>query len=116
MGIDSEKEPRGTVQIFDGGTKKIRARYAPNDIEIAWLRHILFFADLVERKEKLNTLRPLLMSIINATKPLQEHLDVPFDQLRAEHKLAFLLPDPLYIFYVNIVSYKKVYGKVLQFF
>ncbi|KAJ8981899.1 hypothetical protein NQ317_007291 [Molorchus minor] len=65
--------------------------------------------DLVERKEKLNTLKPLLMNIINATKPLQEHLDVPFDQLRAEHKLAFLLPDPLYIFYVNIISYKNVY-------
>ncbi|KAJ8932500.1 hypothetical protein NQ314_014620 [Rhamnusium bicolor] len=66
--------------------------------------------DLVERRDKLNTLRPLLMSIINATKPLQEHLDVSFDQLRDEHKLAFLLPDPLYIFYVNIVSYKNVYG------
>ncbi|KAJ8939808.1 hypothetical protein NQ318_012808 [Aromia moschata] len=70
--------------------------------------------DLVERKEKLNALRPLLMNIIDATKPLQEHLDVPFDQLRAEHKLAFLLPDPLYIFYVNIVSYKKVYDLNLE--
>ncbi|KAJ8913238.1 hypothetical protein NQ315_016181 [Exocentrus adspersus] len=66
--------------------------------------------DIVERKEKLNMLRPLLMNIINATKPLQEHLDVAFDQLRGEHKLAFLLPDPLYIFYVNVVSYKNVYN------
>lgn len=68
------------------------------------------FSDLVERKEKLNALRPLLLNIINSTKPLQEHLDIPPNELRDEHKLAFLLPDPLYIFYVNAVSYNNVYG------
>ncbi|CAH1105797.1 unnamed protein product [Psylliodes chrysocephalus] len=64
--------------------------------------------DLVERKDKLNALRPLLMNIINSTKPLQEHLDISLKEMRVEHKLAYLLPDPLYIFYVNVVSYKNV--------
>ncbi|KAG5872557.1 hypothetical protein JTB14_033976 [Gonioctena quinquepunctata] len=60
--------------------------------------------DLVERKEKLNALRPLLNNIINSTKPLQEHLDMSLNELRVEHKLAYLLPDQLYIFYVNVLS------------
>ncbi|CAG9864329.1 unnamed protein product [Phyllotreta striolata] len=66
--------------------------------------------DLVERKEKLNALRPLLMNIIDSTKPLQEHLDMSLKEMRVDHKLAYLLPDPLYIFYVNVVSYKSVNG------
>lgn len=65
--------------------------------------------DLIVRKDKLNALRPLLMNVINSTKPLQEHLDISLTEMRVEHKLAYLLPDPLYIFYVNIVSYKNVY-------
>lgn len=69
-------------------------------------------ADIVERKKKINALLPLLKNIINATKPLQAHLDLPTDQIRTEHKLANLLPDPLYIFYANCVSYTTVYGKI----
>ncbi|XP_056630140.1 THO complex subunit 5 homolog [Diorhabda sublineata] len=65
--------------------------------------------DLIARKDKLNALRPLLMNVINSTKPLQEHLDISLTEMRVEHKLAYLLPDPLYIFYVNVVSYKNVY-------
>uniref|UniRef100_A0A6P7GLF6 THO complex subunit 5 homolog n=1 Tax=Diabrotica virgifera virgifera TaxID=50390 RepID=A0A6P7GLF6_DIAVI len=65
--------------------------------------------DLLLRKDKLTALTPLLVNVINATKPLQDHLEMSPSGLRVEHKLAYLLPDPLYIFYVNVVSYKVVY-------
>lgn len=76
--------------------------------------NIYLFVGLCEQKEKLNALRPLLLNIINVTKPLQEHLGIPPNELRAEHKLAFLLPDPLYMFYVNAISYNNVYGKYIE--
>ncbi|XP_023020808.2 THO complex subunit 5 [Leptinotarsa decemlineata] len=69
---------------------------------------------LVDLKEKLNALRPLLLDVINSAKPLQEHLDISSKELRAEHKLSHLLPDPLYIFYVNILSYTNVYDLSLN--
>ncbi|CAH0564119.1 unnamed protein product [Brassicogethes aeneus] len=70
--------------------------------------------DIVERKKKLDGLLPLLNTIINATKPLQEYLNIPIDKVRAEHKLAQLLPDPLYIFYANVVAYSSVHDVNLK--
>lgn len=66
-------------------------------------------AEITERKEKLNDLLPLLNMIIKATKPLQEHLGMSGDDTRKEHKLAALLPDPLYILYANVIAYKDVF-------
>ncbi|KAL3272522.1 hypothetical protein HHI36_013998 [Cryptolaemus montrouzieri] len=65
--------------------------------------------DIVEHKKKLDGLAPRLNAVLEVTKPLQEHLNLPIDKLRAEHKLAYLLPEPLYLFYVNIDGYREVY-------
>ncbi|XP_076271786.1 THO complex subunit 5 [Rhynchophorus ferrugineus] len=65
--------------------------------------------EITERKEKLNDLLPLLNMVIKATKPLQEHLGMSSDLTRKEHKLANLLPDPLYVLYANVVAYKSVF-------
>lgn len=64
----------------------------------------------MERKDKLDALKPLLTNIISSTKPLQEHLDLSPNELMGENKRALLLSNPLYIFYVNAVSYNNVYG------
>lgn len=66
-------------------------------------------AEITERKEKLSDLLPLLNMVIKAAKPLQEHLGMAADHTRKEHRLAVLLPDPLYIFYANVVAYKSVF-------
>lgn len=73
-------------------------------------------ADIAERKNKLEKLGPLLSSVMEATKPVQDHLELHIDKLHAEHKLASLLPKPLYLFYANIDAYKQVNGKVNYIF
>lgn len=66
-------------------------------------------SEIIERKKRLEGLGPRLNAVLEATKPLQEHLGLPIDKVLAEHKLASLLPDPLYLFYVNVDAYKQVY-------
>ncbi|XP_044253173.1 THO complex subunit 5 homolog isoform X1 [Tribolium madens] len=65
-------------------------------------------ADIGERRNKLDKLGPLLSSVMEATKPVQEHLGLHIDKIQAEHKLASLLPNPLYLFYANIDAYRQV--------
>lgn len=67
----------------------------------------------MELKDRLEGLAPRLHAVLEATKPLQEHLGLPIDKTRAEHKLALLLPDPLYLLYANIDAYKNVYSKLI---
>lgn len=66
-------------------------------------------------KNKLDGLAPKLAKVSEATKPVQEHLDIPIDKTRSEHKIANLLPDPLYTFYVYAKTYAQVFdeGKVM---
>lgn len=70
----------------------------------------LFSVDIIEHKKKLDGLAPRLSAVLEVTKPLQDYLNIPIDKLRDEHKLAYLLPEPLYLFYVNVDGFKEVYG------
>jgi THO complex subunit 5 len=72
-------------------------------------------ADIAERKSKLDKLGPLLSTVMEATKPVQEHLGLLIDKTQAEHKLASLLPNPLYLFYANIDAYRQVNGEKWEF-
>ncbi|XP_044759989.1 THO complex subunit 5 homolog B [Coccinella septempunctata] len=67
--------------------------------------------DIIEHKKKLDGLAPKLNAVLEVTKPLQEYLNIPLDKLRAEHKLAYLLPEPLYLFYVNVDGFREVYDQ-----
>jgi THO complex subunit 5 len=71
-------------------------------------------ADIAERKSKLDKLGPLLSTVMEATKPVQEHLGLLIDKTQAEHKLASLLPNPLYLFYANIDAYRQVNDKSMN--
>lgn len=75
----------------------------------------MYFLEIVELKSRLEGLAPRLAAVLEATKPLQEHLGLPIDKTRQEHKLALLLPDPLYLLYANVDAYKNVYSKCLHF-
>lgn len=71
--------------------------------------------DIAERKNKLDKLQPLLLTVLESTKPVQEHLGLFIDKTKSEHKVASLLPNPLYLFYANIVAYRQVNSKLLSF-
>ena len=71
-------------------------------------------ADITERKNKLDKLGPLLATVMEATKPVQEHLGLHIDKTLAEHKLASLLPNSLYLFYANIDAYRQVNDKSMN--
>lgn len=73
---------------------------------------MVIFADIVKLKDRLEGLAPKLSAVIDATKPLQEHLALPIDKTRAEHELASLLSNPLYLLYVNADAYKTVYSRI----
>lgn len=66
-------------------------------------------AEIVKTKNRLGGLAPRLAIVLESTKPLQEYLGLPIEKTYAEHKLASLLPNPLYLFYANTDAYKKVY-------
>ncbi|CAH1970869.1 unnamed protein product [Acanthoscelides obtectus] len=70
--------------------------------------------DLIEHREKLSALGPLLENVVKATHPLQEHLQISEHERRVEHHLAPLLPEPLYIFYVHIAAYRSVHNINLE--
>nr|CAH7718024.1 unnamed protein product [Callosobruchus chinensis] len=70
--------------------------------------------DLVVHREKLSALGPLLSTVVKATRPLQEHLQISENERRVEHRLAPLLPESLYIFYVHIAAYRSVHNIKLE--
>lgn len=75
------------------------------------MRTQIKFPDIIKLKNRLEGLAPRLAAVLDAAKPLQEHLGLPFDKIRAEHKLASLLSDPLYLLYANVDAYISVYSK-----
>lgn len=80
-----------------------------------WLTFCII-TEIIEQKDRLDGLTPKLQAVLEAAKPLQEHLGMPLDKIRNEHRRAGLLPDPLYLLYVNTDAYRRVYGNVSQFF
>lgn len=49
--------------------------------------------------------------LLQATKPVQEYLDMPFDEIREQHKTATFLPRPLYVLYMQASAYRDACGK-----
>lgn len=57
------------------------------------------------QRRRLGDLAPQLDSILQSTLPLQDELSLPLDQRRQQHRLASLLPRPLYLLYVQTAAY-----------
>eukprot|EP00914_Ancora_sagittata_P003741 GHVO01008059.1.p1 GENE.GHVO01008059.1~~GHVO01008059.1.p1 ORF type:complete len:660 (+),score=94.07 GHVO01008059.1:206-1981(+) len=63
-------------------------------------------AEIKTKKEYLESLKPKLQTILQATKPVQEYLGMPFDEVREQHLTASYLPRPLYVLYMQATAYR----------
>ncbi|KAK3083868.1 hypothetical protein FSP39_004365 [Pinctada imbricata] len=69
--------------------------------------------ELKTKREYLENLQPKLNTVLQSTKPVQEYLDMPFDQVREQHETARHLPHPLYVLYMQTSAYKQACDKDL---
>lgn len=69
--------------------------------------------EIKTKREYLENLAPRLNSILQATRPLQDYLDMPLDAQRTQHKMSRFLPRPLFILYVQASSYNEASDKHL---
>ncbi|XP_043218537.1 THO complex subunit 5 homolog [Amphibalanus amphitrite] len=60
-----------------------------------------------QQRKRLSDLAPQLAAVLQSTQPLQEELSLPLDQRRQQHRLAALLPRPLYLLYVQTTAYAE---------
>lgn len=58
-----------------------------------------------EQEQKFASLNPRINSILEATKPLQEALQLPADANKEHHRISRLLPSPLYTLWVQARAY-----------
>jgi len=61
--------------------------------------------EIAKQQKRLENLFPRLNAILEATRPLQEELNLPLERIKFQKELAALLPDPLYILYSQIRAY-----------
>lgn len=66
------------------------------------------------KRDNLDSLQPKLTSVMQATKPVQEHLGMLFDQKRQQYRTALYLPSPLYVLYVQATAYAEACDKHLS--
>ncbi|XP_071946248.1 THO complex subunit 5 homolog [Antedon mediterranea] len=63
--------------------------------------------EIEQKKEYLESLQPMLDTILQSTLPVQEYLSMPLESIRSQHQMAKLLPRPLYILYVQANAYHE---------
>ncbi|XP_069939554.1 THO complex subunit 5 homolog B isoform X2 [Cherax quadricarinatus] len=62
-----------------------------------------------EQERKLASLAPRINSILEATRPLQDALDLPIDAKRDQQRIVQLLPSPLYTLWVQASAYGEAF-------
>lgn len=68
----------------------------------------MVFNQILNKMENLHTFAPSLRTLLKATRPLQEALQMPIEQKwKLEHKVD-MLPQPLYIAYVNFKAIEQL--------
>ncbi|CAH1801716.1 unnamed protein product [Owenia fusiformis] len=70
--------------------------------------------NIATKKENLDSLQPKLNAILKETKPIQEELGMPFDEVRQQHKMARFLPRPLYVLYMQASAYHEACDKAMS--
>lgn len=66
-------------------------------------------AEEIETKtSRLDSLIPCLDSLLKATRPLQDALEINIEKEWAVQKVANLLPRPLYVVYMNLSAYAEI--------
>lgn len=70
----------------------------------------IVFNEIIVKMETLSTFAPSLRTLLKATRPLQEALQLPIEQKwKLEHKVH-MLPQPLYLTYVNLRAIEMLEG------
>ncbi|KAK3587348.1 hypothetical protein CHS0354_036514 [Potamilus streckersoni] len=69
--------------------------------------------DIRIKQEYLENLQPKLNTILQATKPVQEYLGMPFDEIREQHQTAGYLPPPLFVLYKQATAYREACDNLL---
>ncbi|MGH0131060.1 UNVERIFIED_CONTAM: hypothetical protein FKN15_030222 [Acipenser sinensis] len=66
------------------------------------------------KKEYLSSLQPRLTEIMQASRPVQDYLSVPFEQTQKQNEVARHLPPPLYVLLVQANAYGQACDKKLS--
>uniref|UniRef100_A0A1B0GHL3 Cationic amino acid transporter C-terminal domain-containing protein n=2 Tax=Lutzomyia longipalpis TaxID=7200 RepID=A0A1B0GHL3_LUTLO len=69
--------------------------------------------DISNKAARLASLAPRLQSLLKATRPLQEALEMNEEKEWEIHRLARLLPRPLYLFFANAQGYADACDKYM---
>lgn len=76
-----------------------------NELQMAKMK----VAEEIESKtNRLDSLIPCLDSLLKATRPLQDALEINIEKEWAVEKVANLLPRPLYVVYMNLSAYAEI--------
>ncbi|KAG8225852.1 hypothetical protein J437_LFUL004782 [Ladona fulva] len=71
-------------------------------------------AEIQSKRERMENITPHLSNILERTQPLQDYLGLPLDKVRKQHQVAYLLPRPLYILYVQADAYREACDKMMS--
>ncbi|XP_071743634.1 THO complex subunit 5 homolog [Lepeophtheirus salmonis] len=67
-----------------------------------------------EKQDKLLNLKPQLQAILEATKPVQEYLKMPYEEERVLLSTSKFLPAPLFVLFSQISAYRRASDKRLK--
>lgn len=68
------------------------------------------FNQIIVKMENLSTFAPSLRTLLKATRPLQEALQMPIEQKWKLEQKVHMLPQPLYLAYVNLRAIEQLEG------
>lgn len=71
-------------------------------------------SEIVSKTERLDSLAPRLKKLLEATRPLQEALDMPIEKGWEIQKTVRLLVQPLYMLYANVTAYGEACDPLLS--
>ncbi|KAI8782477.1 THO complex subunit 5 [Biomphalaria glabrata] len=70
--------------------------------------------EIQSKQDYLETLQPKLSAILQATRPVQDYLSMPYNAIQEEHQMAQHLPQPLYVLYMQTSAFKDACDKCLK--
>ncbi|XP_002964386.2 THO complex subunit 5A [Selaginella moellendorffii] len=82
--------------------------------ELLEARKKMLQENIANRKKFLSSLPSQLKALKKASLPVQQHLGILHTKRLKQHQLADLLPSPLYILYVQLMSYKEAFGEPID--
>ncbi|XP_053206363.1 THO complex subunit 5 homolog [Panonychus citri] len=67
--------------------------------------------DIEKEKRRLESIKPILLNIVEAAQPLQSQLGLPLQTIDSQHENALYLSRPMYVLYVNACAMKEAYNE-----